>query len=258
MTSPHKMRYAVVALALAAGCNNGSTTATSTSTPSSTPTNSPTPSPTASAYTVDIVPTNFTANVTNEWFPLPPGRTLEYRGVNEDGDVRELFHISDETQKVGGVTCRVVLDRLYVDGELAETTRDYYAQDRQGNVWYFGEDTAELEEDGSMVSTSDTFHTGEAGALPGIFMTAVPAVGDTHRQEYYLGYAEDFYAVEALSTKVVTPYRTFTGAMRTREWTPLEPDLLDHKYYVKGIGTVKEVTVKGGKEDLRLYAIRND
>ncbi len=120
-----------------------------------------------------------------------------------------------------------------------------------------GEDTAELETDGSMIGTHGTFHTGEAGALPGIFMTAVPAVGDTHRQEYYLGYAEDFYAVEALSKKVVTPYRTFTDALRTREWTPLEPDVLDNKYYAKGIGTVKEITVKGGKEDISLYAIRN-
>jgi hypothetical protein len=247
-----------VAGALVAGCSNGSTTATATTTtaPSTGPPASatPTPSPT---YSVDVVPTSFTANVTNPWFPLPPGRTLEYRGVNEDGAVRELFLVSDETQKVDGVTCRVVLDRLYVDGELAETTRDFYAQDRQGNVWYFGEDTAELDPDGTMIGTSGSFHSGDSGALPGIFMTAVPAVGDTHRQEYYPGFAEDFYAVEVLSTKVVTPYRSFTNAMRTREWTPLEPGVLDNKYYVKGIGTVKELTVKGGKERLELYAIRN-
>jgi hypothetical protein len=257
MLSPRTMCTALIAVALVAGCNNSTTTATATATPTTTPTTSPAPAP-SPTYSVDVVPANFSPNVTNAWFPLPPGRTLEYRGLNEDGVVRELFFVSDETQKVGGVTCRVVLDRLYVDGELAETTRDFYAQDRQGNVWYFGEDTAELESDGSMVSTSGTFHTGEAGALPGIFMTAVPAVGDTHRQEYYPGYAEDFYAVEALSTKVTTPYRTFTGAMRTREWTPLEPDVLDNKWYARGIGTVKEKTVKGGKEDLSLYAIRND
>jgi hypothetical protein len=243
-------------IALLAGCSSGPSTAHSTPTPTVT-TPAVTTSPTAAAYAVDVVPANFSANVTNPWFPLPPGRTLEYRGVNEDGKVRELVTVSDETQKLDGVTCRVVLDRLYVDGALAETTRDFYAQDRQGNVWYFGEDTAELESDGSMVSTSGTFHSGEAGALPGIFMTAVPAVGDTHRQEYYPGYAEDFYAVEVLSTKVVTPYRTFRNAMRTREWTPLEPGVLDRKYYVRGIGTVKETTVKGGKEDLSLYAIRN-
>ena len=103
-------RTALVAVALVAGCSN-STSTKATSTP--TPTPSPTPSPTASpAYSVDLVPADFSAKVTNPWFPLPPGRTLEYRGVNEDGAVRELFFISDEVQKVGGVTCRVVLDRL--------------------------------------------------------------------------------------------------------------------------------------------------
>jgi len=255
-------RIALVAVALAVGCSNGTSTvkANPTSAPTDTPT--PSPSPTAAAtvapYKVDVIPVNFTANVTNPWFPLPPGRTLEYRGVNEDGKVKELFTISDETQKVGGVTCRVVLDRLFVDGELAETTRDFYAQDKVGNVWYFGEDTAELDSDGSMVTTDGTFHTGEAGALPGIFMTAVPAVGETHRQEYYPGYAEDFYRVDVLSTKVTTPYKAFAHAMRTREWTPLEPGVLDNKYYVRGIGTVKELTVRGGTESLSLYAIREE
>jgi hypothetical protein len=256
-------RTALVAVALVAGCSSSGNDATSTPTPAPTtaapsPTATAAPTATASPYGVVVVPSDFSANVTNPWFPLPPGRTLEYRGVNEDGKVRELFTISDETQKVDGVACRVVLDRLFVDGVLAETTRDFYAQDRKGDVWYFGEDTAELDEDGSMVTTEGTFHAGEAGALPGVFMTAHPAVGDSHRQEYYPGHAEDFYAVELLATRVVTPYRTFTSALRTREWTPLEPGVLDRKYYVKGIGTVKEVTVKGGKEELELYAIRND
>lgn len=248
-------RTAMVVLALVAGCSSSSPAAAPSSSATSTPSPTPAPSPT---YFVQVRPADYTANVTNPWFPLPPGRTLEYRGVNEDGAVRELFSVSDETQKVDGVTCRVVLDRLYVDGDLAETTRDFYAQDRQGNVWYFGEDTAELEPDGSMVGTSGTFHSGDHGALPGIFMTAVPAVGDSHRQEYLPGFAEDFYRVDVLSTRVVTPYRTFTSAMRTREWTPLEPRVLDHKYYVKGIGTVKEVTVKGGKEELTLYDVRDE
>ena len=253
-------RIALVAVALAVGCSNGTSTVKATPTSSPTDSGTPSPNPAASpvAYKVDVIPLNFTANVTNPWFPLPPGRTLEYRGFNEDGKVKDLFHVSDETQKVGGVTCRVVLDRVFVDGVLVETTRDYYAQDKVGNVWYFGEDTAELESDGSMIGTSGTFHTGEAGALPGIFMTAVPAVGESHRQEYYPGYAEDFYRVDVLSTKVATRYKAFANAMRTREWTPLEPDVLDNKYYVRGIGTVKEITVRGGTENLSLYAIRQD
>jgi hypothetical protein len=250
MPTPRPSLTALVSLALLAGCSS------STATPAAGPTRSsaaPTPSPT---YSVDVVPADFTANVTNPWFPLPPGRTLEFRGVQEDGPVRELFTVSDETEKVDGVTCRVVLDRLYVDGVLAETTKDFYAQDRHGNVWYFGEDTAELEEDGSMVTTDGTFHAGVTGALPGIMMTAVPAVGDTHRQEYFPGYAEDFYAVESLATSVTTPYNRFpSGVLRTREWTPLERGVVSNKWYVRGLGVVREANATGPKEVLALVRV---
>jgi hypothetical protein len=248
-------RAALLVLALVAACTSSSRTAAPSPTLTSTaPT--PTPSPT---YAVTVVPADFTADVTNPWFPLPPGRVLEYRGVQEDGPVRELLTVSDETEQVDGVTCRVVLDRLYVDGVLSETTKDFYAQDRQGAVWYFGEDTAELDEDGSMVTTEGTFHAGVTGALPGILMSAVPVVGESHRQEYLPGYAEDFYAVELLSTSVATPYRSFrTGVLRTREWTPLEPDVVSKKWYARGIGVVKEANTTGPKEELSLVRVSSD
>lgn len=241
-----------LALALVAGCSSSTPTAAPSPTPS-TPSPTPTPSPT---YAVDVVPADFSPDVTNPWFPLPPGRVLEYRGVQEDGPVRELLTVSDETEKVDGVTCRTVLDRLYVDGELSETTKDFYAQDRQGTVWYFGEDTAELDADGSMVTTEGTFHAGVTGALPGILMTATPVVGETHRQEYLRGYAEDFYAVELLSTSVVTPYKAFrTGVLRTREWTPLESGVVSKKWYVRGLGVVREANTTGPKEELSLVRV---
>jgi len=68
---------------------------------------------------------DFSANVDNRWFPLKPGTTLVYRGTKDEGNAVEYLTVSDETQKVGGVPCRAVLDRLYLDGKLAETTRDY-------------------------------------------------------------------------------------------------------------------------------------
>jgi hypothetical protein len=170
----------------------------------------------------------------------------------------EYFTVSDETQKVDGVPCRAVLDRLYLDGKLAETTRDYYSQDNKGNVWYFGEDTAELEADGTMVSTEGTWHTAEAGAQPGIFMLASPRVGESDRQEYYPGHAEDFFQVVDLTASVSVPYKSFSGTLRTKEWTPLEPDVLDNKYYVQGIGEVKETSVKGPREELVLVDVKND
>jgi hypothetical protein len=199
---------------------------------------------------------DFSAEVDNRWFPLKPGTTLVYRGTKDEANALEYFAVSDETQRVGGVPCRVVLDRLYLDGKLAETTRDYYSQDSKGNVWYFGEDTAELETDGTMVGTEGTWHTAEAGAQPGIFMPASPSVGESHRQEYYPGHAEDLFQVMNLSATVSVPYRSFSGTLQTKEWTPLEPDVLDNKYYVQGIGEVKETSVKGPREQLVLVDVR--
>jgi hypothetical protein len=94
---------------------------------------------------------------------------------------------------------------------------DFYTQDLKGSVWYFGEDTATFDAQGNMISTDGTFHAGEAGALPGIFMVANPQVGDSARQEYYVGHAEDFFRVLDLSSSVTVPYRSFTGTMHTKE-----------------------------------------
>jgi hypothetical protein len=204
------------------------------------------------AYTVTYAPADFTPNVDNPWFPLKPGTVLTYEGVRDGKKARELLIVTNQVAKIDGVPCRVVHDRLYLDGTLAETTSDYYTQDLKGNVWYFGEDTATFDAQGNMIATDGTFHAGEAGALPGIFMVANPQIGDSQRQEYYLGHAEDFFQVLDLSSSVTVPFRSFTGVMQTKEWTPLEPDVLDNKYYVKGIGTVKEIAVKGGQEELVL------
>jgi hypothetical protein len=250
------MRSTLLTLGLAAAlltaCTEDSRTATNSATPSVTPSAGPTASP---AYAVTFRPQDFTSQVTNPWFPLPVGRTLVYEGTSDGEPVRDVMVVSDETELVDGVACRVVLDRFYVDGKLAETTRDYFAQHTNGDVWYFGEDTAELESDGTMLSTDGTWRAGVAGALPGIVMTASPTVGDTHRQEYYRGYAEDFFRVDALGLRVPTPYRSFTGVLRTREWTPLEPGVLDRKFYARGVGLVKEQHVTGGDEQLALVEV---
>jgi hypothetical protein len=240
---------AVMAACTSAGSGGGSGSGSGSTTRSATPA--------ASATTVAYRAGDFSTDVDNRWFPLKPGTTLVYRGTKDEGKALEYFTVSRQTQKVGGVPCRVVLDRLYLDGKLAETTRDYYSQDSKGNVWYFGEDTAELEPDGSMVGTEGTWHTGEAGAQPGVFMPANPRVGESHRQEYYPGHAEDFFQVVDLSASVSVPYKSFSGTMLTKEWTPLEPDVLDHKYYVAGIGEVKEVTVKGPLEELVLIDVKH-
>ncbi|MFE2298978.1 hypothetical protein ACFXAW_12320 [Streptomyces sp. NPDC059445] len=241
-----------VVLLAAAGCAALVAPTACSSSPASPPHSS-----TASA-TTGPAPRGFSATVDNPWFPLPPGRTLVYSGVKDGEKSTEYLTVTRETEKIIGIPCRVVEDRLYSGGTLHEATRDYYTQDASGDVWYFGEDTAELDAHGNMLSTEGTWRAGRDGARPGIFMPAHPVPGAGGQQEYYPGQAEDRFQVLDLSSRVSVPYRTFTGALRTKEWTALEPGVVDAKYYVKGIGTVKEVTVKGGPfEENALTAVRN-
>jgi hypothetical protein len=207
-------------------------------------------------YHPTIDPESFSPKVDNPWFPLPVGRTLVYTGTKDGKRAYERFTpLSATKTMIGGVRTRVVLDRLFLDGVLEERTTDYYAQDRCGNVWYFGEDTAELNPDGTVDNTDGTWHTGVAGALPGVFMQANPQLGRQFRQEWLTGQAEDVFRAVDLHTPVTVPHGTFHRALRTEENTALEPGVLDGKYYVRGIGTVKELTVKGPIEQLELTGI---
>jgi hypothetical protein len=152
------------------------------------------------------------------------------------------------TRVIDGVRCTVVQGRLYERGRLEERTTDYYAQDRAGAVWYFGEDTAQLNGAGHVTSTAGTWRAGVHGALAGIYMPAHPHPGQSGRQEYLAGQAEDHFRVLSLGATVHSPATSSTHALLTREWTPLEPGVIDHKLYVRGIGTVREQTVRGGSE----------
>ena len=199
---------------------------------------------------------NFDGHVVdNQWFPLVPGMTWAYRGVKDGQPSREIMVATSQTKTIQGVPCTVVSDKLYLSGALEERTLDYYAQDKDGNVWYFGEDTAELKPDGSVKSTEGTWLSGRDGAEAGIFMPADPQVGQSFRQEYYKGQAEDHFRILSLSEQVKTPGSTSDQAMLTMEWTPLEPNVVDHKYYVQGIGTVLEQTAKGPLERNTLVSV---
>jgi hypothetical protein len=200
-------------------------------------------------------PGDFVARVDNPWFPLVPGTTFVYRGVKDGKSARDVVTVTHATKRIQGVLCTAVADRLYLAGRLEERTTDWYAQDRRGNVWYFGESTAELDRSGHVTSTEGSWQAGRNGAQAGIYMTARPAVGQSRRQEYYKGHAEDHFAVVSLSAHVAVPYTASNRALLTKEWTPLEPGTLDHKYYMRGIGNVKEVTVKGPTERNELVSV---
>ena len=152
--------------------------------------------------------------------------------------------------------CVVVHDRLYVSGRLHERTTDWYTQDKEGNVWYYGEQTATFAKNGHVESTEGTWRAGKDGAVPGIYMPAHPKAGYAARQEFLKGHAEDHFRVLDLHTTVKVPWGTSDQALLTKEWTPLEPGVVDHKYYVRGVGTVLEQTVSGGTERNELVSFK--
>jgi hypothetical protein len=193
--------------------------------------------------------------VTNPWFPLDPGTRYAYRGVEGTAHTRDVMIATYRTRTIDGVVCRVVFDRVWSNGRLEERTRDFYAQTRRGTVWYFGERTATLDRHGHVKSREGSFLSGVDGAEAGIFMTAHPKVGPSYYQEYYPGHALDTYTVVRRDARVAVPLLRSRHALLTRETTPLEPGVVDHKYYVRDIGSVREQTVKGGRERLWLVGL---
>lgn len=200
-------------------------------------------------------PSDFTANVDNPWYPLKPGTTYIYRGSKDGQPSRDVLTVTHRTKKIEGVPCVVVEDRLYLRGHLGERTTDWYTQDKKGNVWYFGESTAELNKQGHVISTAGSWMAGVHGAKPGIYMLAHPRPGQSARQEFYKGQAEDHFRIVSLKATVRVPYVSSKQALLTKEWTPLEPGVIDHKLYVRGLGTVLEQTVKGGSERAELISV---
>jgi hypothetical protein len=197
-------------------------------------------------YDPAIRPSDFVGAITNPYFPLKPGTVFVYQGK----DVTDTVTVLPRTVTILGVRCVVVRDTNVVNGAIEEDTFDYYAQDKLGNVWYFGEASAEYA-NGVPVSTEGSWLAGVDGAKPGIIMPATPRPGATYRQEFALGEAEDLARVESLGERVQVPYGTFTNALKTFEVTPLEPDAKENKYYAPGVGQVLVVDLEtGAREEL--------
>ena len=183
--------------------------------------------------------------VTNSWFPLARGSVYVYVGQKDGEQARDVMTVTQKTKSITGIRAAVVNDRLFLNGQLAERTTDWYAQDKRGTVWYLGEKTAELNARGKVTSTEGSFLNGRDGAMGGIFMPAEPAVGQSFQQEAFKGQAEDRFRILDTATSISTPAVSSQNAMLTEETTRLEPGVVDHKYYIQGIGTVKEQQVAG-------------
>src|SRR6266576_2870384 len=196
---------------------------------------------------------SFSAHVTNPWFPLEPGTRWVYTGVKDGKRSRDVVTATHGTKTIDGVPCVAVHDLLYLRGRLEERTTDWYSQDSHGSVWYFGEDTAELDAHGHVTSTEGTWMAGVHGAKPGIYIPGHPHLSQTGLQEFYKGHAQDHFRVIGIFGTVVGPHMKNT--LLTEEWTPLEPGVIDHKMYGRGIGTVLEQTQKGPNERNELVAV---
>jgi hypothetical protein len=189
------------------------------------------------------------------FIPLVPGTVNLYQAATEDGIETIVVEVLDETREVNGVTSRVVRDRVFLEELLIEDTRDWFAQDDAGHIWYMGETVINYayDDEGTLLST-DNEGAWEAGldvagvgslAAAGILIKAAPTVGDSYRQEYYPGIAKDMAEVTALDQSLTLVDGThYDGVVEVREWNPLEDDAEEFKYFAAGVGLLKEEAVE--------------
>lgn len=208
----------------------------------------------AQDYSPEINPLDFMDKIDNPYFSLTPGTTFNYQGKTDEGNEVIKVMVTDKTKTVMGVTTLVVWDRVWLDDQLIEETYDWYAQDKEGNVWYFGEDSKEYK-NGKVVSTEGSWEGGVDGAMPGIIMKNKLTVGDSCRQEYYQGEAEDWAEIVSLNEKVAVPYGSFENCIKTKDWSALEPDVIEYKYYSPSVKNVVLETNADNTERVELTNI---
>ena len=200
-------------------------------------------------------PADFTTTIDNPYLPLRPGTVWTYTSTGDEGAQKDVVTVTDRTRVVQGVTTVVVHDVVRAaDGTMVEDTYDWYAQDRAGNVWYFGEDTTAFEK--GKPDKEGSWEAGKDGARAGIAMLAEPDVDDAYAQEYRKGVAEDRGKILSLTEKRTEPAGSYDDVLQTQDTTPLEPKLVERKYYAKGVGVVYEETIAGGEEKVDLVAFR--
>jgi hypothetical protein len=202
-------------------------------------------------YDPHVDPADFVAGIDNPYLPFTEGSRWVYESETDEGLERIEVEVTDEDRTVMGVDVTVVRDKVTLDGRTIEDTWDWYAQDSAGYVWYFGEETEEYDEDGS-VSTAGSWEAGVDGASPGIIMYADPQVGQSYRQEFYEGEAEDVAEVVRTGETADVRAGSFDDLVMILEWNPFEPDVLEEKYYAAGVGPVLEQKVSGDDERVEL------
>lgn len=195
----------------------------------------------------EIDPSDFTTDIGNPYYPLKPGTTFVYEAHTTDGRIINTVAVTHKTKTILGVKCVEVHDIVRLNGQVTEDTLDWFAQDKRGNVWYFGEDAEDLTSD-RVSSLAGSWTAGVDGAEPGIVMEAHPEVGDAYRQELLLDEAEDFARVLSLEKEVKVTYGSFDDCLETTETSGVEPDALEYKFYAPGVGLVYINDVSGNQK----------
>lgn len=196
-----------------------------------------------------IDPADFRATIDNPWYPLSSLGPRVYEGEEPDPDTGETVEtrlestVLSETDVVAGVEVVVLEEKNYEDGELVERTLDYFAQHKDGSVYYFGERVDDYE-GGQIVGHGGAWLAGEGDNQPGVFMPAQPAVGAEFEQEKAPGIAEDRTKVIAADQTVTTAAGTFSDCIKTEDFSPLD-NVTEHKYYCRDVGFVREEPESG-------------
>jgi hypothetical protein len=195
---------------------------------------------------VKLDPAQFTTQIDNPYWPMAPGNRWLYRETDRGEVQRVDVVVTGTTKTIMGIQTRVIHDKVTAsDGALVEDTLDWYAQDAKGNIWYLGEDTKEYE-NGKVTSTEGSWQAGVDGAQPGILLPAKPHPGLAYRQEYLEGRAEDAATVLSLKMRAKVPFGLFDHVLVTEDFTPLQPEIVEHKFYARGVGPLLTINVKGG------------
>jgi hypothetical protein len=204
----------------------------------------------------ELDPADFTTEIDNPYWPMKPGSHWVYRETNAEGDVqRNDVVVTTKTKTIEGIKTVVVHDTVKLRGQLTEDTFDWYAQDSDGNLWYFGEDTTEYE-NGKVKTKEGSWEAGVNGALAGIIVPAHPKPGLSYREEYYKGHAEDGAEVLTLNAHAKVPYGTYDNVLQTRNFSGIEPNVIEEKFYALDVGVVLEITVSGGSDRSELVSFK--
>jgi hypothetical protein len=243
---------ALAALSLAACGGDSEPSAQATQPTASAPAQSALP---IGSEPLELDPSEFTTEIDNPYWPMSPGSRWVYRETDAEGTVSKVVvTVLDKTKTIAnGVEARIVHDQVTEDGEIKEDTFDWYAQDADGNLWYLGEDTTEYE-NGKPKTKEGSWEAGVDGALAGIIMPADPQVGMTYREEYYRGHAEDGASIIGLNGLAKVPYGRFEHCVQTRNFSGIEPNVIEEKLYARSVGILLEITVSGGSDRAELLS----